>query len=185
MPVLRAEKWVEPTWRGGVGLALLLSLVAPVPLEAQDPSSDLGAFVSVGAGFGSHFTPHASLSVVHHTGDYLVRVASGYGPDLADGTFWTGIRELTELSLLYGRRKAWSHGWIRGALGVGYVEGPQSAPVAPGEEPTTRGAGLAAQLGIAWTPLPSLGVGLTGVGNLNEVRSVGAVTLAVHVGRLR
>lgn len=185
MPGIRAYRWGKPAWKGGIGLGLLSALVAPVPLEAQDPPSDLGAFVSVGAGFGSHFTPHASLSVVHPTGDYLVRVASGYGADLGEGTIWGGIRELTELSLLYGRRKAWSHGWIRGALGVGYVEGPQSAPVAPGEEPRTRGAGLAAQLGIAWTLLPTFGVGLTGVGNLNEVRSVGAVTLALHVGRLR
>lgn len=168
--------------------ALLASLVVPSLVEAQDPSDSTGsvrAFVSAGAGFGSHFTPHASLSVAHPTGDYILRGALGYGADLDGSGPWGGPRELTELSVMYGRKMEWDRAWVRGALGLGYVHRSQPDPVSLGEDPATSAVGLAAQAGIVWVPTPVFGVGVTGVGDFNDLESLAALTLSVHIGRVR
>lgn len=168
---------------GVVAVTVLMSL-PPSSALAQDVSSPVRMFVTAGAGFGSHFTPHASLTASHRTGDYILRGAMAYGADLGGYSPWGGPREVTEIAALYGRRVRWSRGWVRAAVGGGYVYGDQLEPVAPGEEPTTSSVGLAGQVGFVWTPARSFGVGLTGVGNVNGFRSLGAVTLSVHVGRV-
>lgn len=177
--------------RKGVLLALV-GLCFHAPIQAQEASQPVRAFLSAGGGFGTHHTLYASASLSHHTGDYIVRGALAYNLFLGvfgiPGSFeddgeWR--KELAEGALLYGRRARASRGWARGALGVGYVSGEQLDPVSPGEEPTTSAFGLAAQAWVAWTPQPWLGLGLTGVGNLNNYRSLGALTLSVHLGRTR
>lgn len=173
---------------GSALLGLLVLLGGLEPAIAQDPDDSdesIRAFVSAGAGFGSHFTPHASLSVSHPTGDYILRGAAGYGADLGGSGPWGGPREVTEVSVMYGRRMEWNRAWIRGSLGLGYVDWSQPDPVSPGEEPATSTLGLAAQAGIVWVPVSSFGIGLTGVGDFNDLESLAAVTLSVHVGRLR
>lgn len=168
--------------RAVVGVFVLLGCTVRPSLHAQDVRPPVRVFATGGAGFGSHFTPHASVSLAHSSGDYIVRGALGYGADLGGYSPWGGPRELTEVSLLYGRRMSWRRAWVRGAVGVGYVDGEQLDPVAPGEEPTTSAVGLAAQAGVVWVPVPRFGVGVTGVGNFNEFKTLAAVTLSVHVG---
>jgi hypothetical protein len=135
---------------------------------------------------------YASVSLSHRTGDYILRGAQAF--DFSFGVFTLGgsalegggwNRELTEGALLYGRRARPGWGWVRGALGVGYIDTEQLSPVAPGEEPSTSAIGLAAQGDVAWTPNSWLGLGLTGVGNFNDLRSFGALTLSLHLGRSR
>jgi hypothetical protein len=162
---------------------ILLAASVVTSLEAQDASPSPGVFLSAGAGFGSHFTPHVSLTLGHSTGDYILRGAVGFGPDLY--LPWGGPRELTEVSVLYGLRKQWGRTWSRAAVGLGRVHGPQLSPVAPGEEPVTSSFGPAAEAGVAWQLRPRIGLGLTGVGNGNGFRSLAAVTLGIHVGGVR
>jgi hypothetical protein len=169
-----------------------MGLVFHAPVQAQDVSSPVRAFISAGGGLGSHGTLYASVSLSHRTGDYILRGAQAF--DFSFGVFTLGgsalegggwNRELTEGALLYGRRARPGWGWVRGALGVGYIDTEQLSPVAPGEEPSTSAIGLAAQGDVAWTPNSWLGLGLTGVGNFNDLRSFGALTLSLHLGRSR
>jgi hypothetical protein len=118
---------------------------------------------------------YASLSLAHRTGDYLVRGAAAFDPEygslLVGGTDTDGWRkEVTELALLYG---------------PGYIEVEQPGPVGPGEEQQTSALGLAAQAGVVWVPTRRVGLGLTGVGNFNELRMFAALTLSLHVGSVR
>ncbi len=175
------------------GALIVLALSLQAPLDAQEGSRPVRVFLTTGAGFGSHFTPHASVSLAHRTGEYMLRGALAYAPDVGGFGFggggsagpWGGPRQLTEVSLLYGGRKAWGATWARGAVGVGYVDAAQLDPVAPGEEPETNAIGLAAQVDLVWAPVPTFGIGMTGVGDLNDLRTLAAVTLSVHVGRVR
>jgi hypothetical protein len=57
--------------------------------------------------------------------------------------------------------------------------------VGPGEEQQTSALGLAAQAGVVWVPTRRVGLGLTGVGNFNELRMFAALTLSLHVGSVR
>lgn len=171
-------------------LLILIPFTIPLPVPGQEAPEPMRLFLSAGAGVGSHGTLHGSLSVSDRTGEYLLRGVMGF--DLAFGGFPGGdfavegfTRELSELALLYGRRARRDRGWVRVALGVGRTAIAEPDPVGPGEEPTTSAFGLAGQAGFAWAPSRSFGFGLTGVGNLNELRSFGAVTLGVHVGRVR
>lgn len=172
-----------------VVVAAVLGLAISAPVHAQEDDRPLRAFLTAGGGLGSHGTLLASLSLSHRTGDYLVRAALGFDPDVtitgvgSDGG-WT--REVTEYAVLYGRPWERSWGWVRGALGVGYLDSERVDPVAPGEEPPSSTAvGLAAQAGVVWAPSRALGVGLTGVANFNDVNSLAALTLSVHIGRVR
>jgi hypothetical protein len=167
-------------------------LLFHAPVQAQDVSSPVRAFISAGGGLGSHGTLYASVSLSHRTGDYILRGAQAFdldfGIDLWGGSDPGGggwNRELTEGALLYGRRARPSWGWARVALGVGYIDAEQLSPVAPGETPATSAIGLAAQADVAWTPNSWLGLGLTGVGNFNDLRSFAALTLSIHLGRSR
>ncbi|MEX2572344.1 MAG: hypothetical protein WD737_13680 [Gemmatimonadota bacterium] len=171
-------------------LLVLLGISFHAPLQAQEDAPPLRAFVSAGGGLGSHGTLHASVSLSHATGDYIVRGALGF--DLVGFAIFPGesvdpawSKVLTEGALLYGRRAATGWGWARGALGVGYVHSERHlTPVSPGENPPPVSAfGVAAQAEAAWTPLPWLGLGIAGVGNLNGLRPLGALTLSMHVGR--
>ncbi|MFP3948362.1 MAG: hypothetical protein ACOC8K_09860 [Gemmatimonadota bacterium] len=166
-------------------LLLVSPLALPAPGQAQDAGGPVGIFVTTGAGFGTHFTPHASVAVAHPTGDYILRGALGYRPDVGDSGPWGGPRELAEIAVIYGRRMQWDRGWLRAGLGVSYVGGDQLEPVLPGEEPTAGAVGLAAQVGVAWVLTPAVGIGLAGIGDLNDFRSLGAVTVTLHVGSLR
>ncbi len=174
----------------GVAFALV-GLLFHTSIQAQEVSPPVGAFFSAGGGFGSHGALYASVSLSHRTGDYILRGAQafdlGFGFDLWGGSPSEGgwDRELTEGALLYGRRVRPGWGWARGALGVGFIDTVQLSPVSPGEEPTTSAVGLAAQGDVAWTPHPWLGLGLTGIGNFNNLRSYAALTLSVHLGRSR
>jgi hypothetical protein len=46
-------------------------------------------------------------------------------------------------------------------------------------------AGLAGQVDLVWAPFSAFGLGLTGLGNVNSLRSFAALTFSVHVGRVR
>jgi hypothetical protein len=166
-----------------VALALM-GLLCHAPVQAQEVAPPVLAFFSAGGGFGSHGALYAAASLSHRTGDYILRGAQAF--ELRVGLYGDGWdRELTEGALLYGRRARPSWGWARGALGVGYIDTEQLSPVGPGEEPSTSAIGLAVQGDVAWTPHPWLGVGLTGVGNVNNLRSFAALTLSMHLGRSR
>jgi hypothetical protein len=169
-----------------------MGLLFHAPVQAQDVASPVRPFISAGGGLGSHGALYASVSLSHRTGDYILRGAQafehgsaifGLGGVVREGGGWD--RELTEGALLYGRRARPSWGWARGALGVGYIDAEQLSPSAPGEEPSTSAIGLAAQGDLAWTPNSWLGLGLTGVGNVNDLRSFAALTLSIHLGRSR
>lgn len=170
---------------------VLIAFAMPLPVPGQEALEPMRLFLSAGAGLGSHGTLQGSISVSDRTGEYLLRGAMGF--DLAFGGFPGGgdlavegfTRELSELALLYGRRARRDRGWARVALGVGRTAIAEPDPVGPGEEPTTSAFGLAGQAGVVWAPSRSFGFGLTGVGNLNELRSFGAATLSVHVGLVR
>lgn len=169
-----------------VAVQVLIALVMPLPVQGQEAPEPMRLFLSAGAGPGSHGTLQGSLSLSDRTGEYLLRGVIGF--DLALGLDFAieGLRkELSELALLYGRRVRWDRGWARVALGVGRTVIAEPDPVGPGEEPTTSAFGLAGQTGVVWAPSQSFGFGLTGLGNLNELRDFGAVTLSVHVGRVR
>lgn len=165
---------------------ILVGFAMPDRVQAQNPTE---LFVALGGGLGSHGTLHASVSLSHRTGEYVFRGAAGFDPEL--GGLFTGggdlvwSREVTELALLYGRRSTWSWGWARGALGIGYAEGDRDAPVSPGEDPSTSAYGVAAQVGVVWMLATRFGLGLTGVGNLNEFRSLAAITVSAHFGLVR
>lgn len=161
---------------------IILGLAFPALIRAQDAPRPATLGIVAGAGFGTHFLPHASLLLRHGTGDYLLRGSLGYGADLGTGGPWGGPREVAEVSVLYGVPKRWRNVLTRAALGFGYVDGPQLDPVGPGEEPMTRAVGVAFQGTVAWVPRPRLGIGLTGLANLNGFRSFGAVGLALHLG---
>jgi hypothetical protein len=169
-----------------------LVLALPSPVRGQDQPAPLRAFLTAGTGGGSHIAVHASLSLAHRTGDYIARGAMGFDPNFSftfggsgsDGS-WT--RELTEVAALYGRTRHQRWGWLRGALGPGFVDSEAAVgPVAPGEEPRASTAfGLAAQADGVLALSRHLGVGLTGVGNFNNLNTLAVFALSVHIGRIR
>jgi hypothetical protein len=170
----------------------ILVLALPTPVRGQDQTAPLRAFLTAGAGAGSHVALHASLSLSHRTGDYLVRGAMGLDPSFGfsfggSGSRGSWSRELTEIAALYGRTWHQSWGWLRGALGPGYVDSEAAVgPVSPGEEPRASTAfGLAAQVDGVLAVSRQFGVGLTGLGNFNDLNTLAAVALSIHIGRIR
>lgn len=172
---------------------VLIAFAVPLPVLGQEGNEPTRLFLSAGAGMGSHGTLQGSLSISDRTGEYILRGAMGF--DLAfGGLFGSGgddfaiegfTKELSELALLYGRRARWDRGWARVALGVGWTTIADPDPVGPGEEPATSAFGVAGLAGVAWPLSRSFGLGLTGLGNLNDLRSFAALTLSLHVGRVR
>lgn len=104
-----------------------LLLALPSPVHGQDRSVPLRAFLTAGAGGGSHVALHASLALSHRTGDYIARGSLGLDPNFSldlggSGSGGNWSRELTEVAALYGRTRQQRWGWLRGALGAGYVD---------------------------------------------------------------
>lgn len=58
-------------------------------------------------------------------------------------------------------------------------------PADPHPDRENSAFGLGAQAGVAWIPTSHFGIGLTGVGEFNDLESLAAVTLSVHLGDLR
>jgi len=108
----------------------------------------------------------------HHTVLRAVAMADvGSFPDGSDDS-------IEELGVLYGRRAAWSFGYVAIAGGVARVIGNGFSGAA-GKSRETIGLPVIAEVGLQSTVL---GLGIQAFGNLNSVSVYGGVSLFVEIG---
>jgi|GEM_PF-988962 len=135
------------------------------------------AWVSGGVGFASR-GPAGHLAGTYQFGGNLLSVRGA-------GTIAVFGDELWDVGLLYGR--AFVSGLVHASAsaGVGLVGGQTREGIHDEGEalPTTFGVPIAAEL--FFRPMPVLGLGLYGFGNVNREESFAGITAAVQLGRLR
>jgi hypothetical protein len=173
-----------------VGLIATAITAAPIVAQAAPQVTSPSTLVSLAGGlaFGSpDVGGYGSLSVSHRAGDVIVRYA-----ETSDIAIFGLSESVRDISLLYGRRTRWERGWARAAGGLGYVrhlgeevEEVCSPTLCSDEQVPRSGFGFAAQLDAVWAPGRNVGVGVGAVGNLNGQKALAAVTLSIHLGRMR
>lgn len=103
---------------------------------------------------------------------YAWRYLFKYGFAYSSGRFGTVVG----IDALYGRVIAWRYGYLSASGGLGYVRGES-------EFGYVRTVGVPFEGRAFVTPVPYLGIGLIGTGNLNLERPYAALCLGVEVGR--
>jgi hypothetical protein len=157
----------------GPGAAPLLQ---PPGGSGVQPSSS-GYWLTGGVGFGSRGGA-AAVGGSYRFGQNLLSAR-------AAGTIAFFGDELWDIGVLYGRANQPSFIHFSLAAGIGAVGGSgRETLFDPGERlPTTIGVPVEAQL--FFRPVPLLGVGLYGFGNVNREESFVGLAAAVQLGRFR
>jgi hypothetical protein len=83
-----------------------------------------------------------------------------------------------ELAVLYGGIKKAKYGYVSASIGPAYMNGQIKDVKMPR-------FGIAAETQLFFTALPVIGIGLTGLGNVNTKMSYFGVMLCLQVGKLR
>ena len=95
------------------------------------------------------------------------------------GSFPDGSDDaIAEVGVPYGRRAAWSFGYVAVAGGVAMIGG-EGFPGASGERRETVGLPLVADVGLQ---SKVSGLGIQAFGNLNSVSMFGGVSVFLHIG---
>ena len=158
------------------------------PATAVPESDDTGVFVSLGGGVGTHdMAGQLSLSVAFGRHHLVVRTAG-----TVEFAIFAPGRSTDDVALLYGRRHGAGKSWVRlaGGPSVVTVRDPGAGydcywfacSYDIREESTL---GLALQADAVWAPVSGLGLGITASGNLNPKDPFAALTLGVHLGKVR
>lgn len=135
----------------------------------QDPKLK-ALYVTAGIGPSTLFIAgHIGLTIDIPTGEFTLRYA-----DLEEFCFGDRCRGVSDISLLYGLRRTKGWIWYDLAGGIGRVWSTEI------DWKGESGMGFAFQSTFGWR-----GIGISGLGNINGVRSIAAVTLNLHIGKLR
>lgn len=160
---------------------MVWTVVAAGPLHAQSEGPGTRVWLSLGLGGGvaQELNVDGTLALQanaqwgrHHVALRALGMGDvGSFPDGSDDS-------VTEVSLLYGRRGAWSFGYVAAAAGLASV----SAKGLPGTaNAVQRAVGLPVVL-EAGLQSPVLGLGIQGFGNLNSVATYGGVLVFLQLG---
>lgn len=177
---------------GGTMMVIVLTLAASPRVSAQADADPGGiptrVALSGGVGAGTlDFGGLASISIGGAHGDVVLRMA-----ETTEFVILTSPPEsVRDLALLFGRRMDLSRGWLRGALGPGYVRATRRGEAAAcwlfcrHDGISTTSVGLAVQAEALWAPWRTFGLGASVFGNLNGEAPFAGVALGVYVGVLR
>jgi hypothetical protein len=140
-------------------------------------ASDSRYWLSTGMGWATR-GPAGHLAGTYQFGGHLLS-ARGAGTIAVFGD------ELWDLGLLYGRSLVTGVVHASFGAGVGVVGGETRESIHGDSEslPTTVGVPLELQLFLR--PLPVIGIGLYGFGNVNREESFAGVSAAIQLGRVR
>lgn len=167
--------------RRAILLGLVATSLAAVSLAAQSTQPGPRIWLSLGLGGGA--APELSVdgtlafqATAQWGGHHVALRALGMG-DV--GSFPDGSDDsVTEVSLLYGRRRAWSFGYVAAAAGLAGV-GARGFPGTANDLRRTIGLPVSLEVGLQ---SPVVGIGVQGFGNLNTVASFGGVLVALQLG---
>ncbi len=151
--------------------------------ETSAQSVDRPVRVWLGLGFGG-----AAAQDLDADGAVSFQLTAQWGPHhavlrsvlMSDlGSFPDGSDDsIEELGVLYGRRAAWSFGYVAIAGGMARVSGDGFSS-ATSKRRETIGLPVIAEVGLQWTVL---GLGIQAFGNLNSVSTYGGVCLFLDIG---
>ncbi len=162
-------------------LVLVWTVVAAGPIHAQSEELGTRVWLSLGLGGGAAqelnvdgtlaFQANAQWGRHHVALRALGMGDVGSFPDGSDDS-------VTEVSLLYGRRRAWSFGYVAAAAGLANVSA-KGLPGTSNEVHRTVGLPVVLEAGLQ---SPVLGLGIQGFGNLNSVATYGGVLILLQLG---
>jgi hypothetical protein len=172
-PPAAARQHSEHTQSPPAGVRAAVRRLVTDALPAPTPGR---AWVSGGLGWASR-GPAGHLAASYQSGGNLLS-ARGSGTIAVFGD------PLWDLGLVYGRRLV--SGGVHASLGagVGAVGGETRESIHGDSEPLATTFGVPIEIQLSLRPLPVLGIGLYGFGNVNREESFAGVTAAVQIGRL-
>jgi hypothetical protein len=169
-----ARQHSEHTQSRQAGVRAAMPRLVTDALPTRAPGSR--AWVSGGLGWASR-GPAGHLAVSYQSGGNLLS-ARGSGTIAVFGD------PLWDLGLVYGRRLV--SGGVHASIGagVGAVGGETRESIHGDPEPLATTLGVPIEVQLSLRPVPILGIGLYGFGNVNREESFAGVTVAIQIGRL-